>query len=892
ARVAEVAFAPTDRLGRYRFAELVAVRPGDPVVPELLERNLRLLRETGLFESVAGAIEPGPAGPRVIFTLAPYALVRSVAIKGNYLVLERDLAPAVRLRPALPFREETVRGDIGRMLRYYGEQGFEGTAITDEVERGEGEVRVVYRVAEGRARFVGRVEVRGAAGVDADEARAALGIGRYTMYRSADLQRGLERLREFYQGRGYLDVRVTGRVEATGGKLGFLSLLTSPVKGFLSLGAGGFEAVAVIVEVVEGRRYAATVRGASAISEGELRGLLTFSRSGFFDEEEVAEGRDRILARYQEKGFYLAEVDVQADYAAGTVVYTVREGRQITVGAVRLRGFTYFTEAWARERLATRDGQVLRVTDLETDRRRIESWYRDAGFNRAEVPTPEVWPDAGPAGADVIFAVREGPRTLVRHVSIEGAPAIRPEVLQAAVGAREGDPFNEALPRSVTDRVRTACVRQGFPGCVARVRPDFAADRTAVDLRVTLEPGRRQRLGAVVVTGNAATRRSVIVRELPLKPGDPLDPEALALGKLKLYDLGLFREVRYQLPEPVAPGEPQDLVIAVRERRTGFVGFGLGYSTDEGLRGFGEAGEQNLFGTGRGLRWKSTVSEVGYRHDLFYQEPRLFAEKYKGQADLYYEQRAEEGYDLLRRGVLLGANRELLPRLLLNLRYRYEFVAYSDVDPTLTADLGPLENINIASLAASLEHDRRDNPLLPRRGTYLLAGVEVARPLFGGDTSFAKYQFDASWYLPLGGRAELALGLRGGFTQLLLEGGDLPLSERFFLGGDTTVRGYDYKSIGAKDADGNPLGGNAFGLANAELRFTMRGKLRGVLFLDAGELWSEQANLPPSGVKPSIGTGLRYETLVGPVRLDWGYKLDREEGESASQWHLTIGYPF
>jgi outer membrane protein insertion porin family len=334
------------------------------------------------------------------------------------------------------------------------------------------------------------------------------------------------------------------------------------------------------------------------------------------------------------------------------------------------------------------------------------------------------------------------------------------------------------------------------------------------------------------------------------------------------------------------------VVLAVRERPTGFVGFGGGYSSDEGFRGFVEAGEQNLFGTGRGLRWKSNVSEIGYRHDLFYLEPWLFNYRLKGQADLYIESREETGYEVRREGLALGANREFTPQLLLNLRYRYELVDYSNVDPDLTAELGPLENFNIGSVGLVVDYDRRDNPIKPRRGSNQLASIEIARPLFGGNVSFTKYQLESVWYLPLWTGAEIALGLRGGFTQLLLGAEDLPLSERFFLGGDRSVRGYGYKEIGPKDAAGNPLGGNAFALGNVELRFSLYKKLRGVLFFDAGELWADQAGLPPSGIKTSVGTGIRYETLVGPIRLDWGYKLKREPGESPSRWHLTIGYPF
>ncbi len=895
--VAEVVFSPRAGLGPYRFADLVAVRPGQPLAPGLLERNRRLLLQTGLFAEVSAELREETAGPVVAFTVQPHPLVREVQVRGNFLVLERDLTQVLRMRVAEPFREEIARGDVERLRRHYEEQGYEGTLVRLEVARGDGEVTVTYRVREGRPQVVREVVVRGNSGVEEREVLGALGISRYTFFRGAELQRGLDRLRDHYQQRGFLDVRVGSQVTGSEDPLAFLAVLTNPIKGILTLGPGGYRPVTVVVDIVEGRRYDVTIRGASVVAEDDLRELLTFSRTGFFDEEEVAAGRERILAHYQDRGYYLAEVAVRADYVAGTVEYTVLEGEPVAVGEVALRGFTHFGEGWVRERLETRAGPVeeagpLRAGALEADRRRIESWYREAGFPQVEVPPVEVWPEAGPAGAAVTFTVREGARTLVRSVSVDGAGALAPERVRREAGVAAGEPYRAGDLQRAAERIRTAYARAGYPGTTVTVRPDFAADRAAVDLRVILAEGRPQRLGAVVVTGNGATSRAVIVRELPLREGDPLDPEALARAKLALYDLGLFREVRYLFPETVAPGDPQDLVIAVRERPTGFFGFGAGYASDERFRGFVEAGQQNLFGTGRGLRWKSKLSTLGSRHDIFYQEPWLLGADYNGQADLYLEERDEPGYDVRRRGLTLGVNRELASRLLLNLRYRYEFVNYSNVVPELVAELGPLESLNITSLAAVLEYDRRDHPILPRRGSFHQASVEYARPFLGGDTSFTKYQVESALFLPLGSAAEFALGLRGGFTQLLLGAGDLPLSERFFLGGDRTIRGYGYREVGPQDAGGTPLGGNAYALGNLELRFTLRKKLRGVLFCDAGELWANQADLAPSGLKASVGAGLRYETLVGPIRLDWGYKLDREPGEGASRWHLTIGYPF
>ena len=308
---------------------------------------------------------------------------------------------------------------------------------------------MTYRIGEGRPRVVHKVLLHGNRGLAESEILGALGMNQYTFFRGSDLQRGLDNLRDYYQRRGYLDVRVSSHIDASEGSFAFLAVLTNPIKGLLQLGRGGYQLVTITVEIDEGRRFEAVFRGLGAFGERDLRPLLTFQRSGFFDEEEVAAGRERILAFYQQRGYYLVEVDAKADYEAGQVVYTVRENNPVPVAEVRLVGFTHFGEGWVRQQLDTRassgeEPHLLQTPSLERDRLRIRSWYRDAGFTRAEVPPPEVWPEAGPAGAVVIFTVREGPRTLLRSVSFAGAVALSRAQLLAAAGFQEGAPFRDA----------------------------------------------------------------------------------------------------------------------------------------------------------------------------------------------------------------------------------------------------------------------------------------------------------------------------------------------------------------------------------------------------------------------------------------------------------------
>jgi translocation and assembly module TamA len=192
---------------------------------------------------------------------------------------------------------------------------------------------------------------------------------------------------------------------------------------------------------------------------------------------------------------------------------------------------------------------------------------------------------------------------------------------------------------------------------------------------------------------------------------------------------------------------------------------------------------------------------------------------------------------------------------------------------------------------ALLSRKRADDLLFPSRGVSVTYTARASAESPVSDATLLQLRADLKWVRPAGDRSRLILRASAGALETT-NFDNLPPELRFFAGGDRSVRGYGYKGIGPKDGTGNPLGGNAFAQGNLELRFTLVGKLRGVFFFDAGELWADQAGLPPSGLKTSAGAGLRYETLVGPIRLDWGHKLSPEAGSASSRWHLTIGYPF
>jgi outer membrane protein assembly factor BamA len=383
---------------------------------------------------------------------------------------------------------------------------------------------------------------------------------------------------------------------------------------------------------------------------------------------------------------------------------------------------------------------------------------------------------------------------------------------------------------------------------------------------------------------------------LPFKPGDPLDPDALLEAQRRLSELGPFDRVEVDPLRP-PPAPFADVRIALRERRPWHVDLGLGYSTFEGARAFVELGHDNLFGTARTATLRLRVSERGDRTDLTYGEPRVLGTLWRGSADVFRERRVEIGFALERVGVGVTVQRDLFVDVIRRLRgiVRYELseVDRFDVDPTLAdADVVPGRE-RIATVTPELTLDRRDRPLDPSRGSFHLVSLRSGGLALGGDADFLKARLETHWFFDWLRPTVIGLSARVGLAGALFDTEALPIEERFLAGGSTTVRGYRENRLGPLDDKGNPTGGNALVVLNAEWRFPVWRWIGGAVFIDAGALASEVHRLSLDHFKTGAGLGLRVSTPVGPLRLDVGYPLDgirRQEPEPRA--YLSVGHAF
>jgi len=420
----------------------------------------------------------------------------------------------------------------------------------------------------------------------------------------------------------------------------------------------------------------------------------------------------------------------------------------------------------------------------------------------------------------------------------------------------------------------------------AEVTPEatLSEDRRQADVVLHVKAGPRLSVDHVVVAGLERTEEEVVRREMTVREGGPLGQQQVIESQRRLGALGLFQRVSVAEIDPESSGQ-RTLLVSAEEAPLTTVAYGIGYSENDLLRGSLEVTRRNLFGMDRTLSAFARLSFRGSRFLTTFREPYFLGRRQEMFASGFREEGERPFFDFVRYGGLLQTARALSPRWSLIVRGGYQRVhVFNVINPgQVSREFG---NYAVAGPSSSVVNDTRDDPLEPHRGRFLSADVEYSDKHFGGDT-FVKGFVQASGFERLTSRLVLALNARLGLARTigLEESIFLPRAERFYAGGDYSLRGFSLDSV-------LPSGGNALVLGSAELRIDAGRYIAAAVFSDVGNVFPLVSDLDLRDLRYTAGVGLRYKSALGPLRVDWGYKLDRRPGESAYHVHLTIGHAF
>jgi outer membrane protein insertion porin family len=881
--VSEVEINGLYSIGKGELLDLLCFKPGNPIDSTSVREGIKRAFLKGIFEDISIETTDGEK-VKVIINVKERNIIKNIHIEGDYAISRKTIKNLFLLKEGqimmCDMREKAVM-DLKHDLAI---RGFPNASVHAETERLKEPYRtnIHLQINTGEPLRIKKIHISGAD----DEIKAVMKLSEGDIYDQTILKKDLERIKTYYKRDKYFH----------------------PVVGPYTFTDGTLD-----ISVHSGKRLHISIVDNNAISSKALLKEMPFFESETFSDDVVEEAVFRMLSLYHKEGYPFAQIApvITSKDDLIDLNFFIFEGPQVKTGTISFTGNS-FPEKNLKEIMSLKEGKLYNPDLVDADRESIRNFYYALGYLSADIeefktnpPFPPLVKGVGidsyrgegglPDKIDIIVKIHEGLRTEIERVKVVGAHLVPEEEVLKTINIKPGDIYNDVDISDARYRVIDLYNTYGLIEAVVSVKREITGQKASLTFKI--DEGSEILFGKTIITGNNNTKYVVIKRELQQKENMPFDFRILNKERQKLYKLGLFTDVHM---EPLDTYDhKKDVLINLREGNAGAVELSLGYAEYERYRGILDLSYKNLMGMNRQASLRLELSSLERRYILQYYEPWFMGIPLQFRAFLLSEERKEINidtretrYKLTRHSATAGFEKIIGNTLKAELYYEFSLVNTYDVQPDVVLSKEDTGTLIISGIRPGIVYDTRDNPFEPRKGILSGISLKFTSPVFLSETDFIKLTFYGNIYHALSKRIVLAASLRGGIAQGYLKTQKLPIVERFFLGGRTTVRGYEQDTLGPKGSDGNPTGGNAFLMENLELRTSLGKGLGIVAFLDGGNVWLDIKDINPGDFKFTTGLGLRYDTPVGPVRIDYGHKLQREKGESSGELHFSIGHAF
>jgi outer membrane protein assembly complex protein YaeT len=909
---------------------VLQIREGGSLTMLAIRESVAHLFSLGEFEDVQVDATRRGAGVDLVFELAPLHPVTRVVFGGLVGVAGADEG---RLRSGIVgrFGASPSAGraqDVARFVEAeLARRGYLHARVSPrlELEHAPDRATLILDVQPGARTVVGAVEVLGAPGIPEKDLLARLGITPGSAYQPEVLAARIEDYLTDRREHGFYEARLAA----------------------LPRFADEDRRVNLSLDAVEGPRVRIVFTGEQLPADVRDQ-LVPIAREGSTDEDLLEDSTNRIRDYLHAQGYRDAKVVHHRTQDDGELVvgFTIERGQRYRLASVTFEGNEFFPTNQLLPLMRVVVGQAFDGARLQADVSTLQELYRRRGFASAEVDAA-VERVSGGADGDVALGIRivivEHAQTIIESVRVEGNTAVSEIELLAGLGVRPGGEFFATQMAIDRDAIQARYANLGFLHATVEADPGLGAEGRRADVVFRVREGPQIFVEHVLLVGNRRTSADMIERELQVKPGDAMSQDAVVEAQRRLTALGLFRRTRIA---QLSHGEEtrRDLLVTVEEAPPTTVGYGGGFEVgpqiqetggvaDEALefwpRAFFEITRRNLFGKNRSvnlftrisLRPRQESADNGfseYRVLGTFREPRVFNTAADAFLTAVVEQQHRSSFNFARRGFNAEIVRRFTPAFSLIGSYQLNDTEVFDekIDPDDQPYIDQLfPQVLLSSFTVAGIHDTRTDQLNPAAGHYLSANGQLAAEAIGSEVGLLKSYFTAQMFrmLPRTNRWIFAgsarVGLATAFARVadtppddsnLQAGVQLPASERFFAGGDTTVRGFALDRLGTPeviDANGFPVGGNGVVILNAELRVPLMRSLGVVGFLDAGNVFKQATDIDLGRLRSAAGFGLRFQSPVGPIRVDLGFKINRQEIapgrlEEPNAWHISLGQAF
>ncbi len=530
---------------------------------------------------------------------------------------------------------------------------------------------------------------------------------------------------------------------------------------------------------------------------------------------------------------------------------------------------------------------------FERDLERVRHYYETQGYYQAQV-TYDLHTDDAQGSVSLVVRMKENEPVTVGALSVDvRTKAPTGVALPERLPLESGDLFTEAAYVQTDQALRQIFLQHGHSWVEIERKAEVDLNTRQARVTYSISPGPPTIFGVTQVDGARKVDPQLVLRELTYASGEPFSLAAIERSRQNILNLDLFHSVRMEFQQEGEKPRQVPIRIRVAEKEPRSIRLGAGYSTDEEFIGLAAWQHRNWLGGGRRLSAELRLSAIQRSLGATFVQPYFLAHATTLHIDAKQGQADEDTYLLNYSRLRPRIERRFSPAFSGYVDYRVEFLKFNAVGSSTIRALEGLRREGVLSgPTLGLVWDTTEDPLNPTQGELLSVVANQAGAVWGGDYKFFSLTAEAKRYQRLGWGVVLATRLKMGLSDFFGSPRNIPLSERFYAGGDGGVRGYGRRKLGALNAADDPLGGLSAIEGSVELRRPLWRELAGAVFLDFGQLSLESYDIPVDSLQFAPGFGLSYATPIGPLRLDVGFPIDPADDDEPWHVHFGIGQSF